>query len=284
VSKDQIRSLHFLHDRFARDVSTSLGAYLRTTTELSLVSVEQFSYSEFLMALPDPTAFYGIAMPPFDALGALEINPSVAFVIVDRMLGGAGRTGAIRRALTEIELNVIDSIIQLFLEQLTEAWRAVAEVTFQVHSRETRPQMLHVAGRNEIVVVLVFDLRLGDARGMLHFCIPASIIEAARPGFVQGWQQTRREPTPREQRWLAENLGSVPLTVTTSMEARLLARDVLAIVPGEVLNLGIPMRVPIDLHVGNVMAFRGRLTTDAGMTAVLVQQTCGRVADAAGMS
>jgi len=57
VSKDQIRSLHFLHDRFARNVSTSLSAYLRTVTEVAILSVEQFTYSEFLMSLPDPTAF-----------------------------------------------------------------------------------------------------------------------------------------------------------------------------------------------------------------------------------
>ena len=37
VSKEQIRSLHFLHDRFARNVVTSLSAYLRAVTEVSIV-------------------------------------------------------------------------------------------------------------------------------------------------------------------------------------------------------------------------------------------------------
>src|SRR2546423_11146542 len=75
VSKEQIHSLHFLHERFARNVATSLSAYLRAITEVSVVSVEQFSYSEFLMSLTDPTAFYALAIPPFDELAALEINP-----------------------------------------------------------------------------------------------------------------------------------------------------------------------------------------------------------------
>ena len=88
ISKDQIRSLHFLHDRFARNAASSLAAYLRAMTELSIVPVEQFAYSEFLMSLADPTAHYAIAMPPLDGLGALELNPTMAFTIVDRMLGG----------------------------------------------------------------------------------------------------------------------------------------------------------------------------------------------------
>ncbi len=40
VTKEQIHSLHYLHDRFARNVSTSLSAYLRTMTEVGVVSVE----------------------------------------------------------------------------------------------------------------------------------------------------------------------------------------------------------------------------------------------------
>jgi len=70
ISKEQLRSLHFLHDRFALNVSTSLSAFLRAMTEVSIVSVEQFAYSEFLLSVPDPTAFYSIAMPPLDGVGA----------------------------------------------------------------------------------------------------------------------------------------------------------------------------------------------------------------------
>ena len=39
VSREQMRSLHFLHERFARNVSTSLSAYLRAVTEVGIVSV-----------------------------------------------------------------------------------------------------------------------------------------------------------------------------------------------------------------------------------------------------
>ena len=54
---------------------TSLSAFLRAVTDVSIVSVEQFAYSEFLMSLPDPTAFYA-SCSPIDAVGALELNPS----------------------------------------------------------------------------------------------------------------------------------------------------------------------------------------------------------------
>jgi flagellar motor switch protein FliM len=43
---------------------------------------------------------------------------------------------------------------------------------FKISGRETRPQMLQVAAPNEVVVLLGFDIRVGDARGMLNLCIP----------------------------------------------------------------------------------------------------------------
>ena len=36
ISKNQIRSLHFVHDRFARNASSSISAYLRMVVEISL--------------------------------------------------------------------------------------------------------------------------------------------------------------------------------------------------------------------------------------------------------
>jgi flagellar motor switch protein FliM len=274
VSKDQIRSLHFIHDRFARNVTTSLAAFLRTSIELSVVSVEQFSYSEFLMALPDPTAFYAIAMAPADALGAIELNPAVAFAMIDRILGGNGETGAPQRALTEIEQNVVDSVIKLILDHLSETWRPVTDIHFTIHARETRPQMLQVASWNEVVVLLAFDLKVGETRGLLNLCVPASVIEATGASFAQGWQQTRREPTPQEQQWLAENLGRVRLAVTTDVQTRLTTRELIQLQPGHVLSLGVPAETEVNVRVGNIIKFRGRLATASGRAAVRVNRSC----------
>jgi len=273
VTKEQIRSLHFLHDRFARNVTTSLAAYLRALIEFQIVSVEQFSYSEFLMSLSDPTAYYAISMPPLDGIAALELNPTLAFTIVDRMLGGSGRGDAPQRALTEIEQNVIDSVVKLILENLTETWRAVFDLEFRILARETRPQMLQVAGPNEVIILMVFDLRVGDIRGMLNLCIPASVIEATGSAFVQGWHRTQREPSPTERLWLHDNLNRVPMEVSASLETRLRARDLVRLKCGDVISLGVPIQTPVIVRVGNRVKFTGRLVAPDLNVGVLLEAT-----------
>ena len=275
VSKEQIRSLHFLHDRFARNVAGSLAAFLRTVAELSIVSVEQFSYSEFLMSLPDPTVYYAVALPPLDGLAALELNPTVAYTIVDRMLGGSGVGAPPSRAMTEIEQNVVDSVVRLIMDALTETWRAVVDIQFKIHNRETRPQMLQVASPNEVIILLVFDLKVGDIRGTLNLCIPASVIEATGSAFIQGWQRTHREPTAQERQWLHTNLGRVPMVLTSNVETRLPTREVVSLGPGDVLSLGIPIQSPVSLCVEKTLKFQGRLTAANGHAAIRIERRAG---------
>ena len=275
VSKEQLRSLHFLHDRYAVNLSSSLSAFLRAVTEVGIVSVEQFAYSEFLMSLPDPTAFYSFTMQPIEGVAALEINPTIAFTMVDRMLGGTGQTPPPNRALTEIEQNVLDTVVKLLLEHLTEAWRPIADLQFKLQDRETRPQMLRVTGPNEVVILLAFEMRMGETRGTISLCFPASTIETLEEKFAQGWQRARRQPTALEQANLATNLGRIPLAVSTQLETRLPARELLGLKAGDVISLGHPASSPVDVHVGQIRRFVGRLTTTASGAAVRVERTRG---------
>ena len=278
VSKEQIRSLHFMHDRFARNIAQSLSAYLRAVTDVSIVSVEQFNYSEFLMSLPDPTAFYAVSLQPFDGMAALELSPSVAFTMIDRMLGGNGSTIAPNRGLTEIEQNVIDAVVRLLLENITELWKPVGGLQFAIHARETRPQMLQISAPNEIFILLVFDVRVGDARGMLNLALPATVIEALGSSFSQGWARHRKEQSDLDRARLTQNIGRIPMPVTGLIESSFLAGDLLQLQPGDVIGLGREASEPIDVKVNGSSKFAGRLARLPHSSGVIIERQSAPVA------
>jgi flagellar motor switch protein FliM len=271
VTKDQMRSLHFLHDRFARNVSTSMSAYLRVVTEVTILSVEQFTYSEFLMSLSDPTAFYAVSMRPLEGVAALELNPAVAFTMIDRMLGGSGRGVAVNRALTEIEQNVTDGLVKLVLENLTETWRGVVDVQFRISGRDTRPQMLQVAAPNEVVLLLSFEIRIAETRGVLNLCIPASSIEAVSGSFTRSWQKTRREMSAVEQDALHENVGRVTVTLEAAIQSSIEAGDFLRLQVGDVIALDHPAENPIEIRVNGRTKFEGAPGASVARTHVRLQ-------------
>jgi flagellar motor switch protein FliM len=259
-------------------MSTSLSAYLRTTIALSVSSVEQYSYAEFLGSLTDPTAFYAISMTTSDELGAVEINPSIAFAMLDRMLGGSGQPAPANRPLSEIEQNVIDAVVRLLLENITELWKPVGGLQFAIHARETRPQMLQISAPNEIFILLVFDVRVGDARGMLNLALPATVIEALGSSFSQGWSRHRKEQSDRDRARLTENIGRIPMPVTGLLESTFLAGDLLQLQPGDVIALDREASAPIDIKVNGSSKFAGKLIRLPHSSGVVVDRQAAPMA------
>jgi flagellar motor switch protein FliM len=223
------------------------------------------------MSLPDPTAFYSLRIKTIDALGALELNPSLAFTIVDRMLGGAGKGAGPDRALTEIEQNVVDSVVKLILGHLSETWQAITAVGFTIEGRETRPQMLPIAGRNEIMLLLGFDVKVGDVRGLLHVCLPAVAVEVEGLTFNQGWQQTAPNATGVQRAHLIESLCRVPMQVSAVLDTRVRVRDVLELSPGDIISLGVPLEASVRVRVGDRVKYLGRLTSREGRAVVGIE-------------
>ena len=177
ISKNQIRSLHFVHDRFARNFSSSVSAYLRTVVEISLENIAQISYSEFLNTVSDPTCYAAISLKPLDGLAAIEIGPSLIFPMIDRLLGGIGRQIATVRPMTEIEQSIIQTIFKLLVDNLKESWRQVYAIEFAVTATETHPHMVQITAPNEMVIHFQFQVRMRETFAKMHLAIPTLVLE-----------------------------------------------------------------------------------------------------------
>ena len=73
LSAEQIRVVNTLHESFARRLSDSLGTYLRTGCEMSLVAAEQLRYSEFLGRVPELSYLASLRRQPLSQAHALML-------------------------------------------------------------------------------------------------------------------------------------------------------------------------------------------------------------------
>jgi flagellar motor switch protein FliM len=178
VGKEQMRSLQTMHEAFGRNFGAALSALLRTIVELKLTSVDQLTYSEFVFSLENPTCFNLINAAPLEGQLILDINLSLLFPVIDRLLGGGNDpTPPTRRPLTEIELRLVSRITDLFCREMKLAWANVLELNLSIDRVESNPQLVQIVPPNEVVVLISFELTLGDARGMMNLCIPFNSIE-----------------------------------------------------------------------------------------------------------
>ena len=261
VSREQMRSLHFMHDRFARNFSSSLSAYLRTITEVNLVSVEQLSYQEFLLSVPDPTCFNAISIKPLEGALALEVNPTLVFPIIDKMLGGPGEPLKVLRTMTDIEQSIFDGVLKLVLEDLREAWRGIVDLDFRIQARETSPQLIQIVAPNEVVLLVVFEVKMGPVVGMINLAIPSIILEPIAGRFDQEmFTGYKKSGTFEEARLLMENLKRCNMAVTAEIRGtNLRVSDVLKLQEGDLIPLTKRFDAMLDLTVDGIPRCEGFL-------------------------
>lgn len=111
-SKDQVRTIEMMHEAFARHFGADLSAYIRTIAEVTVTSVKQMTFSEYVEKIPNPTSIAVFSLEPLKGLAVFEINPSIIFPIIDRVLGGKGVALSKPRELTDLEQSIVSKIIE----------------------------------------------------------------------------------------------------------------------------------------------------------------------------
>src|SRR5579883_1966322 len=181
IAKEQLRTIHLLHENFTRSMSSSLSAYLRSYVVVNLISVEQLSFLEFTQSLSSPTSLVAMNMRPYDGSAILEINPSLVFPILEMLLGGSGKAPTkIDREITDIEQSIMEGLLRVILNDLRAAWMAVAAIDFGIESQETEPQLLQIMAQNEAVVAISIEVRIGETSGLMNLGIPSIIVKMLR--------------------------------------------------------------------------------------------------------
>lgn len=188
ISKEQVRTLQMVHDTFARTLSSSLSAYLRSPVEVHLTSVEQLTYGEFMLSVLPPSALGIFEMAPLKGGAVLDINPHLVFPMIDRILGGPGRSSIQIRELTEIERTLVDRIFRRLLVDLQQAWLEVGRFDIRLLNLESNPQFVQLTSPNDIAMLISFDVRVGEVQGVMSLCLPFAMLEPILPKLVtQRW-------------------------------------------------------------------------------------------------
>ena len=261
IPKSQVRAIHLLHDMFVRNLVSSLSAYLRSYLLVNLVSVEQLSYAEFLDGLPSPTCIVSLGLRPYEGSGVLELNPSLVFPIVEMLLGGSGKhSSSIQRDLTDIEQKLLDGLFRIILRDLRAAWQGVATIDFSIESMETEPQLMRTLARNEAVVAIGIEIRMGDMVGMMNIALPSIVIKMMRHKFDQQWSMRKRSSTAADQRRVYRVLRNGLLTLEARLEGpTILVRDLLNLEEGQILALDYPVKRPLELTVNGSRKFEAEI-------------------------
>jgi flagellar motor switch protein FliM len=234
----QFQSLSAIHETFARNLSLSLGAALRTSLDLTLVSIEPFSYESYLQQVSEIAYLGSLSLSPLESVAAMELDPAIAFPMMDLLLGGEGRPELQVRAITEIEEQILETVVKMICQELRSVWKPLMGAEIHFDRRFQQPQFHSMMPGNERIVVLHFDVVMGEAKGFLNLIFPTIVTNALLRRLSQQWMYRQRPaaapvPNGRTQDRLQDSAFDVQLVLA---DLQVPLRELLALTPGKILG------------------------------------------------
>lgn len=260
-SKDQIRTLQMIHENFIRPLQTYFAGRFRTMVQMVVGSVDQNTYAEFIRSISNPSVICPFTMAPLPGTCVLDINPVIAFPMIDRLMGGPGGSMPQTRPLTEIESAVMQGVIRGTLNAYEEAWRNVLDMRTTPGNIETNPMFVQVAAPGEIVITVAVDVRVGEHVGVITLCLPHLTLEPILDKLsAHNWFKTQsREIRPADAAALQSVVGEAKVPVAAVLgKVELTVGEVLELGIGDVVVLDTKLTDPVRVKVGNETKFLGR--------------------------
>jgi len=262
VSKEQLRAFRGIHDKMARSLASQISSIMRSIVEIQLHSVDQMTYGEFLMSLPNPTSFNVFSVKPLEGSGVIEINPSIAFPMLDRLLGGKGEPFDASREFSDIELSLFETILRVMMSTLKEAWGPVMDIYPNIESKESSPNVVQIVAQNEIVVMVVMEIIIGQSSGMMNICYPVIALEPVLPKLASRDLMLNETTSAKKSRntELQVLLGGAKVGLEAMLGyTELTLREILDLKNGDVIRLSSAANDIVTLSVDGKDRFHGKI-------------------------
>ena len=260
-AKDHIKTLNIIYDNYARLITNFLTGYLRTLVQVDVVTVEALPYSDFSNSVSNPVILAVIDFAPLSGTIVLEIEPHVAFALVDRILGGKGTSMDKVREFTEIELAIIERIIIQILNLMREPWENVISIRPRLDKIETNAQFAQIVAQNETVALITLSAKVGDVDGMINICIPHMVVEpiVSKLSTRFWFSNIQKEATPEMKVAIENKVQNTPVPIKAILgKTTISVLEFIELQLGDVLPLDSNVNDDMEVMVGELMKFHAK--------------------------
>jgi flagellar motor switch protein FliM len=259
LSMEQVRILTRIHENFAYQLASFISSELRSFVQVEAASVEQMLYEEFINQLPDTTILSVFESGEQGIRMAMDLNPEMAIVMIDRLLGGKGTAGDLgRSSLTPIEANVLKRLLEGVVQILQKAWSDIMVLPLRYLNMETNPQFLQLGIPTETVIIITFKLTIGKVEETMHLCIPYILLEPFIPKLSShNWYgHGKWVKNKEESEFLQERIEHLTVPVITELgRATITMEEILGLNVNDVIQLNQLMDEPLQVRVNEELKF-----------------------------
>jgi len=139
--------------------------------------------------------------------------------------------------------------------------RPIMDIDFKVTGRESNPQLMQIVPPNEVVILICFEVKMGESSGMLNLCIPFPVVEPIMGNFstIQTWFTSKKTQSEEEDiRRLNQGVYKAPLEALVHLaQTRMTMGRFLKLKPGDIITTKKDIKTPLLLRVAGRPKFWG---------------------------
>jgi len=159
------------------------------------------------------------------------------FPIVDLLLGGEGKGGDLGRPITEIEEQVLESILRIICRELQTTWQAIS-LAFEFGQRQPVAQAQRLMSPDEKNLCLSFEVKMPDTRGTLNLAVPAVVSNVLLRKISSAYNYHRPRGAAEARQQIQEKLLECPFPVELCVP-----------------HLQLPLQTVAELTSGTLLSF-----------------------------
>lgn len=274
-NRDQMRTLENIFENFARNVSSFMTGYLRTSATIDVVNSEAIMYRDFNVALSSPCILAIVELQPLTGGSIIvEMSSNVGYAIIDRILGGPGFGLRRLRDFSEVEKILLERVILQMLNFLPEPWENIIPIRPRLEKIETNPQFAQIIAPTDIVALVLLNVKIGSAEGTLSFCLPHLMLEPIMNRLYARFSydtRKRQDDTAIYREKLSDELekANVPVSAVVG-RTQMMVSEFVNLQVGDVIPLDSYTDSDLIIKVGSMQKFHAKPGTIRGKYAVQI--------------
>ena len=262
----ELRRLTADYETIRRSCAVRMAVLFRADFELKLTSLDTPTFRQFTGEMPQPTHLTLFKVETLRGVGVLEISPSLALSLLDRLMGGTGAADIPSRELTEIEIALLGQITHLLTEAWCANWKIGKELKSSLIGNENDPRFLQTSSPESTMLVAAFEARIGDAVGKIRIALPFTTIEPILQTIRAELKPPVEAPSPSAAppKPVAWNPALDHVTIPVSAELsgpQITGRELQQLKVGDVLPITADADSLVQLKLSGVPRFSARLGT-----------------------
>jgi flagellar motor switch protein FliM len=276
VAYERLPMLEIVFDRLMRILSTSLRNFTSDNVDVSIDSIVSLRFGDYLNSVPLPAMLAVFKVEQWDNFGLLVVDSSLIYSVVDVLLGGRRGTAAMRiegRPYTTIERVLVERLIMLVLQDLSDAFSPLSPATFRFERLEVNPRFAAVSRLSNACILSRLRIDMEDRGGKIELLLPYATLEPIRELLLQ---QFMGERFGRDSIWethLAEELRHTDVALDVVLDEQTMSLStIISLQPGDRITLNSPPGSPVTLRCGDVTLFEGELGRRENRIAVRIRR------------